>query len=586
MTQAPQSNSASLDPPTAMAILRPRRSYMGTVGLKLLGAWGARLGIVWVAFIGLLAVFSPLLASSHPILLKANDTAKGGAGWSSPLYSALTAMDVVLLVAFFLGLALVLLRRIPQGRIWVWLGVVCATYIVASWFGAVRDLNSFLKVAGGAQEAYQAILSATDATDTDIKTKLQAVDSAQSDVLKWWITHAFLYAVLLGAIALSLYNLRRLPLCLGLCLAVSAVVVVILSLPVLQIKPPETTDYAQYRTMQAQGEIAWSLHAPIPYSPADTLSDLLIDQRFASPGYHPTEAEVARDMRTKALSRFSVVDPEVQTGKTIEDAYTAIGRYRAEYEGRRGASSAVVRKTMAEIEVQAKSPQETRLFAMGTTSEGQDLASRMIHAARIALAIGFVATGIAVIIGVFIGGIMGYFSGWIDLIGMRLVEVFSAIPVIFLLIAIVAFWGRDLYLMMAVLGMTGWVGYALFTRAEFLKLRKMDYVMAARASGTGLFPLLFRHMLPNGITPVLVSASFGIAGMILTEATLSFIGLGLVNEPSWGQMLSNAQGVGGKFYWWLAMYPIIAIFLTVFAYNMVGESLRDALDPRTHKSTD
>ena len=219
---------------------------------------------------------------------------------------------------------------------------------------------------------------------------------------------------------------------------------------------------------------------------------------------------------------------------------------------------------------------------MGTTINGEDLLSRMIHASRIALSIGFVATGIAMVIGVVLGGLMGYYSGWVDLLGMRLVEVFAAIPTIFLLIAIVAFYGRSLYLIMAVLGLTGWVGYAIFTRAEFLKLRKQDFVQAAVACGLPLRSILFRHMLPNGLAPVLVNASFGIAGAILAESTLSFLGLGLVEEPSWGQMLN--QALKGGFHWWIALYPGMAIFLTVFGYNLIGESLRDAIDPHLKKA--
>ncbi len=221
---------------------------------------------------------------------------------------------------------------------------------------------------------------------------------------------------------------------------------------------------------------------------------------------------------------------------------------------------------------------------LGTTANGEDMASRMIHAARIALAIGFIATGIAVLIGIVIGGVMGYFSGWVDLLGMRLVEVFAAIPVIFLLIAFVAFYGRNLYLLMMIIGATGWVGYALFIRAEFLKLRRQDFVQAARACGLPLRSILFKHMLPNGVTPVLISASFGVASAILMESTLSFLGLGLVEEPSWGQLLEQARGVGGSFYWWIALYPGLAIFLTVFAYNLVGEAMRDAIDPHTKRA--
>ncbi len=221
---------------------------------------------------------------------------------------------------------------------------------------------------------------------------------------------------------------------------------------------------------------------------------------------------------------------------------------------------------------------------LGTEENGADLMSRMIHACRIALAVGFIATGIALFIGVTVGGVMGYFSGIVDLLGMRVVEIFSAIPVFFLLLTFVAFFDRNLYLMMVIIGVTSWVGYARFIRAEFLKLRQQDFVQAAIACGLPLRSILFRHMLPNGVSPVLVEASFGVAAAILYESTLSFLGLGLVDEPSWGQMLSQAISPAGGFTWWIAIFPGLAIFLTVFAYNLVGESLRDAIDPHLKKA--
>ncbi len=219
-----------------------------------------------------------------------------------------------------------------------------------------------------------------------------------------------------------------------------------------------------------------------------------------------------------------------------------------------------------------------RYHLFGTEANGADLLSRMIHASRIALGIGFVATGIAMLIGVIIGGLMGYFSGWVDMIGMRLVEIFEAVPTLFLLLTFVAFFGRSLYIMMVIIGITSWSGYARYLRAEFLRLRQQDFVQAAIACGLPLRSILFRHMLPNGIAPVLVVASFGVASAILAEAILSFLGLGLVDEPSWGQMLNQAVQ-SSNFYWWMAAFPGGAIFLTVFAYNLMGEALRDAIDP-------
>jgi peptide/nickel transport system permease protein len=227
---------------------------------------------------------------------------------------------------------------------------------------------------------------------------------------------------------------------------------------------------------------------------------------------------------------------------------------------------------------------------LGQTTFGEDMASRMIHASRIALSIGLIATGIAGLIGVVIGGLMGYFSGAVDLIGMRLVEIFEFIPQLFLLLMFVAFFPGDnpeilpgvrvqrIYMIMVIIGLTSWPGYARFIRAEFLKLRKQDFVVAAQALGLPLRSILFKHMLPNGIAPVLVRASFGVAGAILAEAILSFIGLGLNEDPSWGKMLNEAAR-GDSFIWWIAIFPGLAIFLTVLAYNLIGEAMRDAIDP-------
>lgn len=227
--------------------------------------------------------------------------------------------------------------------------------------------------------------------------------------------------------------------------------------------------------------------------------------------------------------------------------------------------------------------QDQRRHWFGTEQNGADVLSRMIHASRIALAIGFIATGIAMLMGIIIGGLMGFFSGRVDMIGMRIVEIFEAIPTLILLLTFVAFFGRSLYFMMVIIGVTGWPGYARYIRAEFLRLRQQEFVQAAIACGLPLRSILFRHMLPNGIAPVLVAASFGVASAILAEATLSFLGLGLVGDPSWGQMLNQAVQ-SSNFNWWMAVFPGGAIFLTVFSYNLIGEALRDAIDPNIDKA--
>lgn len=230
-------------------------------------------------------------------------------------------------------------------------------------------------------------------------------------------------------------------------------------------------------------------------------------------------------------------------------------------------------------------PAPSRKHWLGREQLGSDVASRLIHASRIALAVGFIAEGIAVVIGVILGAMMGYFAGVVDIIGMRLVEVFSAIPTLYLLLAFVAYFGRNLYIIMVIIGVTSWTGYTVFTRAEFLRLRNQDFVQAAQALGLPLRSILFRHIFPNGMSPVLVSLSFGVASAILAEATLSFLGVGVVGEPSWGQLLNQATKGGGGFNWWLAVFPGLVIFLTVFGYNLIGESVRDAVDPHLKKAS-
>jgi peptide/nickel transport system permease protein len=220
----------------------------------------------------------------------------------------------------------------------------------------------------------------------------------------------------------------------------------------------------------------------------------------------------------------------------------------------------------------------------GTDTNGADLLSNLMHASRIALSIGFLSTALSLAIGIAVGGIMGYSAGMIDLIGMRFIEIIEAIPKLFLLISITAFMEkRNIYVMMTVIGLTTWTGYARFLRAEFLALRKLDFVQAAVAAGLPRRSIVFRHMLINGLTPVLVSTTFGVASAILFESVLSFLGLGLVDEASWGALLQQARAGGSGFIWWIATFPGLAIFLTVFSYNLVGESIRDALDPRLLK---
>jgi peptide/nickel transport system permease protein len=221
---------------------------------------------------------------------------------------------------------------------------------------------------------------------------------------------------------------------------------------------------------------------------------------------------------------------------------------------------------------------------LGTDGNGRDVLARLLWGARVVLEIGLVSELIALVIGATYGALMGYFVGKVDIVGMRVVEVVEAVPLLFLLITFVAIFGRHLFMIMVIIGVTGWTGIARFVRAEFLRIRQADYVAAAKALGLPLQNVLFRHMLPNGLTPVIVSVTFGVAGNIVSESILSFLGIGV--EPptsSWGAMLNEAGNPGQVFRWWLALAPGLLIFLTVFAYNIIGEGLRDAIDPRTNK---
>ena len=239
----------------------------------------------------------------------------------------------------------------------------------------------------------------------------------------------------------------------------------------------------------------------------------------------------------------------------------------------------------ARTDLKVREQPPNRIHWLGTDDVGSDVLARLIHGSRISLSVGFVAVGISCVLGIIIGAMLGYFGDKVDFVGMRFVEIMMAVPTFFLIITIVAFFPRSLLNIMIIIGITSWTGDARFIRAEFFKLRKQDFVQAAVSLGLPLRSILFRHMLPNGIAPVLINATFGVAGAIFIEAALSFLGFGVAPPtPSWGQMLSLGVGTTGRFLWWLTIFPGMSIFLTVMAYNLVGEGLRDAIDPRLRKA--
>jgi peptide/nickel transport system permease protein len=217
---------------------------------------------------------------------------------------------------------------------------------------------------------------------------------------------------------------------------------------------------------------------------------------------------------------------------------------------------------------------------LGTDDLGRDVLARMIHGARVSLAVGIVATLISLLVGSLLGALAGYYGGAVDWCVSRVIEVVLCFPFLFLVLGIVALFRPSFWTMILALGLTSWTTEARFLRGEFLRIRDSTFAQAARAIGAGDARIICRHLLPNAIAPVLVSASFGVAGAILTESALSFLGLGVpLPTATWGGVLSSAyQHV--EYAWWLVLFPGIAIFCTVAAFNAMGEALREALDPR------
>lgn len=543
-----------------------QRSMLRRVIGELVLFWGARVGLVWIGLMALLAIFAPLLASSHPLLMRTAEveldvlTRYEAGTLVSPWLRHLSVVDVMLPVLLLAAVATWAWRGVPATRKALVLGAFAGVLVVIglwreqllpfvvagheTWWQPWQEWRAGEELVAGVPAAFPIgqliwwalrwaglalMIGVTVALVGGVAlvcgriapyaSRIVLAGIAALVVAAVWVVALVglgIWAWAIGglivlALAATALLRRRTGLELFAATLVGASMLIGGWMVHDPVSPPRLTVYEQYREAEQAGEIEWSVHTLLPYSPDDRLRDQR-QMRFQSPSWdHP----------------------------------------------------------------------------LGTTQSSADMAANMIHGTRIALSVGFIATSIAITIGILIGGLMGYFSGIFDLLGMRLVEMFDAIPTIFLLLAFMAAFGGGegtLYILMIIIGLTSWVGYATFIRAEFLRLRQQEFVQAAEAVGAPLLTVLGRHLLPNGVAPLLVAASFGVAGAIGYEATLSFLGVGLDTEQSWGLLLEQALR-GGAFNWWIALYPGMAIFLTVFAYILVGEALRDAIDPRTHKRT-
>ena len=220
---------------------------------------------------------------------------------------------------------------------------------------------------------------------------------------------------------------------------------------------------------------------------------------------------------------------------------------------------------------------------LGTDNLGRDVLSRMLHGTSISLTVGFLAVGVAITIGITVGSISGYFGGWVDNVVMRIVDAIMCFPTFFLILTVIALLGPSIWNVIIVIGLVGWTDTARLVRAEFLSLREMEYVRAARALGQRDWLIIFRHVLPNALAPIYVTAVLGVAGAIMTEAGLSFLGFGVQPpQASWGNIIAD-----GKTYildaWWLILFPGLAIFVTTLAFYLTGEGLRQAFEQKEGK---
>lgn len=348
----------------------------------------------------------------------------------------------------------------------------------------------------------------------------------------------------------------------------------------------------------------WYLRALVPYyykenssaikqKPfADILALELVDGPLANTAVEVPPSmpwlDIARSPRDSSLPLRAVVvaragekGRERWTIARAEDADPSVATSKA------GQQLGQTPATLQDGDLIVLGPRTVRVYVppthvLGTDDVGRDVLSRIIHGTVIAGSVGVVSVSLYVLIGIVLGACAGYFRGWVDILLSRVIEIVICFPTFFLIITIVAVADKpSIYNIMLALGLVSWTGVARLVRGEFLKAMNDDYVQAARALGFGHTRIIFRHILPNSIAPVFVTASFGVAGAILTESSLSFLGFGVAPPTaSWGEILQQGRRYIQEDLWHLVWVPGACIFYTVTMFNLLGEGLRDALDPK------
>lgn len=526
----------------------------------------AVIGMSWVAIIAFFAIFAPLIANGHPLMMWELDEAGNRGAMSSPLLNSLSAADVVLLF---------------------W-GIVVPIFLVLPMIKLSRSERLRALIAGGIQSTIITVLAGiiyARFSGSTISDQMRSWEQSSWFVPLVMSIVGILAAIPFLAIAIWVYaSVWR---------SIKVVTISIIVSVLVGMYWSPALEKFEYRQREAANEIE-TVYTLVPYSPNQSSSTMYNREPGATQMtalWDKFEGRLRLDNDHQAMySEEELVAMPIETVhlESLERVSRSIAPFLP----------VPIEDLLSEIESENASGELPNLLTLrdrilgnhaeghllGTDTLGQDVLSQMLHACRLSVSIGLVSTSIAVTIGVTIGAIMGYFGGVIDLLLYRVVEVFMAIPVLFLLIVAASVLPRNTYVMMAIIGCFTWTGAARFIRAEFMKLRDMDYIQSAQAMGLPLRSILFKHMLPNGVTPVLVEASFLIAAAILIEATLSYLGLGPSGQASWGLLLSSAIGDTGVFVWWLAIFPGGAIFLTTLAYNLIGEALRDAVDPKLKKA--